>query len=88
MKLPNLPVLACAALLIACGSAYANDAAKNSEHGYSATHRSFDAVDSKHRGYVTTDDVQRDAWVRDNFAKCNVKHDGHMIRSEYEGCHQ
>jgi hypothetical protein len=75
-------------MLVACGSSYANDDAKDSDHGHMATHRDFDAVDSKHRGYVTTDDVRSDAYARDNFDKCNMKHDGHMNRSEYEGCHE
>jgi hypothetical protein len=28
------------------------------------------------------------AYVRKNFAKCNVKHNGHMSREEYDNCHE
>jgi hypothetical protein len=33
-------------------------------------------------------DVKSDDYVSRNFAKCNVKHNGHMSREEYANCHE
>jgi hypothetical protein len=88
MKSIYLAPLTCAALLFACSTAYSDDVSKNDMHRESSTHRDFDKVDTNRRGYLTSDDVKSDDWVSKNFAKCNVKHDGHMSREEYANCHE
>lgn len=46
------------------------------------------SVDANKHGYLTSKDVKGDDYVRRNFAKCNVKHNGHMSREEYDNCHE
>jgi hypothetical protein len=88
MKSIYLAPLTCAALLFACTNAYSDDVGKNDTGRESSTHQDFDKVDAHRHGYLTSDDVKNDAWVSKNFAKCNVKHDGHMSREEYANCHE
>jgi hypothetical protein len=87
LKSTQLATLACAALLFACTTAYADDG-KNDAQRETTTHRDFDTVDTHKHGYLTARDVKSDDYVRKNFAKCNVKHDGHMNREEYTNCHE
>ena len=87
MKSTKLASLACAALLFAGAAAYSADDGKNDAHG-ATTHRDFDTVDAHKHGYLTSRDVKSDEYVRKNFAKCNVKHNGHMSREEYANCHE
>jgi hypothetical protein len=86
LKSTQLASLACAALLFACATASADDG-KNDAQREVTTHRDFDTVDSHKHGYLTSADVKSDEYVRKNFAKCNVKHNGHMSREEYANCH-
>ena len=67
--------------------AYAADG-KNDAHRETTTHRDFDTVDTHKHGYLTSEDVKSDEYVRKHFAKCNVKHNGHMSREEYANCHE
>jgi hypothetical protein len=87
LKSTQLASLACAALLFACATAYADDG-KNDGQRETTTHRDFDTVDTHKHGYLTSRDVKSDDYVRKNFAKCNVKHNGHMSREEYTNCHE
>jgi hypothetical protein len=76
------------ALLFACAAAYSADDGKNDAQRETTTHRDFDTVDTHKHGYLTTRDVKSDDYVSRNFAKCNVKHNGHMSREEYANCHE
>ena len=87
MKSTQLTAVACAALLFACAAASADDG-KNDAQRETTTHRDFDSVDTHKHGYLTSADVKSDDYVRKNFAKCNVKHNGHMSREEYDNCHE
>ena len=90
MKSTQLVSLACAALLLACATASSADDGKNDAQRErdTTTHRDFDTADTHKHGYLTSRDVKSDDYVRKNFAKCNVKHDGHMSREEYANCHE
>ena len=88
MKSIRLASLACAALLFAGAAANSADDVKTSAQRETTTHRDFDTVDTHRRGYLTSDDVKSDEYVRTNFAKCNVKHNGHVRREEYANCHE
>jgi hypothetical protein len=87
LKSTQLAAVACAALLFACAAASADDG-KNDAQRETTTHRDFDTVDTHKHGYLTSADVKSDDYVRKNFAKCNVKHNGHMSREEYANCHE
>jgi hypothetical protein len=87
LKSTQLASLACAALFFACFAASADDG-KNDVQRETTTHRDFDTVDTHKHGYLTSNDVKRDDYVSKNFAKCNVKHNGHMSREEYANCHE
>jgi len=80
--------LAGAAMLSAFANAYSDDVAKTDTQNGSAVHRDFDKVDTHRHGYVTSRDVRKDDYVSKNFARCNVKGDGHMTREEYTNCHE
>jgi hypothetical protein len=88
LKSTQLASLACAALLFASAAAYSADDGKNDAKRETPTHRDFDTVDTYKHGYLTSRDVKSDEYVRKNFAKCNVKHNGHMSREEYANCHE
>ena len=88
MKSTQFVSLACAVLFLAAGAAYSADEGKTDGKREPTTHRDFDTVDTHKHGYLTSRDVKRDDYVRKNFAKCNVKHDGHMSREEYDHCHE
>ena len=88
MKSIYLAPLACAAMLFAFTNAYSDDVAKTETQKASAVHRDFDKVDTHRHGYVTSQDVKSDDYVSKNFARCNVKGDGHMTREEYNNCHE
>jgi hypothetical protein len=88
LKSTQFASLACAALLFTCGAAYSADDGKNDAQRAPITHRDFDTVDTHKHGYLTSADVKSDEYVSKNFAKCNVKHNGHMSREEYANCHE
>jgi hypothetical protein len=88
LKSTQLASLAGAALLFACAAAYSADDGKTDAQRETTTHRDFDTVDTRKHGYITAHDVKSDEYVRRNFAKCNVKHNGHMSREEYANCHE
>ena len=88
MKSTLLASFAGAALLFACATVCSADDGKNDERRETTTHRDFDTVDTHRHGYLTSRDVKSDDYVRRNFAKCNVKHNGHMSREEYTNCHE
>jgi hypothetical protein len=89
LKAIYLAPLACAAMLFAFANAYSDDVGKTDDtHGASQTHRDFDTVDTHRHGYLTSDDVKSDEYVNKNFAKCNLKRNGHMSREEYTNCHE
>jgi hypothetical protein len=88
LKTTQLASLAFAALFFAGATAYSADESKNDAQRETTTHRDFDAVDTHKHGYLTAADVKSDEYVRKNFAKCNVKHNGHMSREEYANCHE
>jgi hypothetical protein len=88
LKSAQLASLTCAVLLFACAAASSADDRNSDAQRETATRRDFDKVDTHKRGYVTAKDVKRDEYLRKNFARCNVKHDGHMSREEYSNCHE
>jgi hypothetical protein len=88
MKSKYPATLTCAALLFTCAAAYSADEGKNDAQRETTAHRDFDSVDAHKHGYLTSGDVKSDDYVRRHFAKCNVKHNGHMSREEYENCHE
>jgi hypothetical protein len=88
LKSTHLVSLTCAALLFGCGAAYSADEGRNDAQRDTTTHRDFDTVDTHKHGYLTSNDVKSDDYVSRNFAKCNVKHNGHMSREEYANCHE
>ena len=88
MKSIYLAPLACAAMLFALTNAYSDDVRKTDTHNASAARPDFDKVDTRRHGYVTSHDVKKDDYISKNFARCNVKGDGHMIREEYTNCHE
>jgi hypothetical protein len=88
LKSTYLASLTCAALLLACTAAYSDDANKGDTQRAQTTHPDFNTVDTQRHGYLTSDDVKNDDYVRKNFDKCNVKHNGHMSREEYANCHE
>ena len=88
MKSTQLVSLACAALLFACATAYSDDGKNDTQRETTTTHRDFDTVHTHKHGYLTSADVKSDEYVSKNFAKCNVKHNGHMSREEYANCHE
>jgi hypothetical protein len=88
LKSTQLVSLTCAVLLFASAAANSADEGKNDARRETTTHRNFDTVDTHKHGYLTSRDVRGDDYVRNNFAKCNVKHDGHMSREEYDNCHE
>jgi hypothetical protein len=91
VKSARLVSLTCAALLLAGATAYsageAKDGGKNDAQRETTTQRDFDTVDTHKNGYLTSNDLKSDDYVSRNFAKCNVKHNGHMSREEYDNCH-
>jgi hypothetical protein len=88
LKSIYLAPLACTAMLFAFTTAYSDDAPRADTHNASAEHSDFDKVDTHRHGYLTSEDVKADEYTHKNFAKCNVKHDGHMSRDEYTNCHE
>jgi hypothetical protein len=50
--------------------------------------RAFDEIDAERHGYLTSEDVKGDDWLIQNFERCNVGHDGHMRREEYDSCRE
>jgi hypothetical protein len=88
LKSTQLISFTCAALLFAGAAAYSADEGKDDAQRDTTAHRDFDTVDTHKHGYLTSGDVKSDDYVRRNFAKCNVKHNGHMSREEYANCHE
>ena len=92
MKSSQFVSLTCAALLFAGAAAYSADDGKydgkNDAQRETLSHRDFDTVDTHKHGYLTANDVKSDDYVSKNFAKCNVKHNGHMSREEYDNCRE
>jgi hypothetical protein len=91
VKSTRLVSLTCAALLFASATAYSADQAKDGgkmdAQRETTTQQDFDTVDTHKNGYLTANDLKSDDYVSRNFAKCNVKHNGHMSREEYDNCH-
>jgi hypothetical protein len=83
-----LAPLACAAMLFAFTTAYSDDVGRADKQNASAGHPDFDKVDTHRHGYLTSEDLKGDDYISKNFARCNVKHDGHMSREEYTNCHE
>jgi hypothetical protein len=50
------------------------------------THRDFNRLDTRKRGYLTANDVRSDIWLSRNFIRCNLGHDGHLTWPEYSAC--
>jgi hypothetical protein len=89
LKSIQLISLTCAALLFGGAAAYSADESKDdAAQRETTTHRDFDTVDTHKHGYLTSNDVKSDDYISRNFAKCNVKHNGHMSREEYDNCHE
>lgn len=59
--------------------ASADDANKDDMQRTPPMHRDFKAVDTHHRGYLTSDDVKNDDYV---------SNEGPMSRKEYANCHE
>jgi hypothetical protein len=88
LKSIYLAPLACAAMLFGFTTAYSDDVGRADTQKESTGHPDFDKVDTHRHGYLTSEDLKGDAYISKNFAKCNVKHDGHMSREEYSNCHE
>jgi hypothetical protein len=101
MKSIYLTPVACAALLFGCAIANAQTSNPPSDQPSTvspnddATHRpmreasarpDFDALDTKKRGKLTEDDVKGNKWLGENFARCDLDHDGTLSREEYAAC--
>ncbi len=52
----------------------------------SSTRKSFDALDTNRRGYLTRKEAKQDDWAGRNFERCNISHDGHLSEVEYTNC--
>jgi hypothetical protein len=48
----------------------------------------FDHLDVSKHGYLTSEDVKGDGWLKSNFTRCNVKGDGRMSWDEYSNCRE
>ncbi len=48
-------------------------------------HPDFQSLDTKNHGYVMAPEV-KDAWLKDNFAKCDADKDGRLTKQEYAVC--
>jgi len=46
----------------------------------------FDQIDTKHLGYVTTTDAKKDPWLSKNFKHCDANGDGQVTRAEFTTC--
>lgn len=46
----------------------------------------FDQLDTKHLGYVTTTDAKKDPWLSKNFKHCDANGDGQVTRAEFTTC--
>jgi hypothetical protein len=88
LKPIHLVPLACTAMLLAFTNAYSDDPGKEITQHASAEHQNFDTVDTHRHGYLTAEDLKGDDYVSKNFTSCNVRHDGHMSREEYNNCHE
>ncbi len=88
MKPIYLAPLTCAAMLFSFTNAYSEDVGKADSQRASSEHQDFDKVDTDRHGYLTAEDLKGNDYVRRNFARCNVKHDGHISREEYNNCHE
>lgn len=86
MSSTRLASFAGAALLIACAAAYSADDGKTDAQRKTTTHRDFDTIDTHKHGYLTARDAKSDEYVRNNFAKCSLKHNGHTSREKYANC--
>jgi hypothetical protein len=84
LKSIYLASVTCAAMLFACAAAYSDDTMQRAP----TTHPAFNTVDTHRHGYLTADDVKNDDYVSKNFDRCNLKHNGHMSRTEYANCHE
>ena len=88
MKPIYLAPLACAAMFFSFTNAYSDDAGKADTQHASAEHQDFDKIDTHRHGYLTAEDLKGDDYISKNFTSCNLKHDGHMSREEYDNCHE
>jgi hypothetical protein len=46
----------------------------------------FATLDRNNKGYLNTDDVSADPFLTQNWAKCDVDHDGKLTLQEYMSC--
>jgi hypothetical protein len=46
----------------------------------------FGSLDHNHHGYLTNDDIGADPFLTQNFAKCDVDHDGKLTWDEFKNC--
>lgn len=46
----------------------------------------FDAMDTKHNGYLMPSDVSSNKKLSANFKSCDKNHDGRLSRDEYASC--
>ena len=88
MKSIYLAPFACVAMLFAFTNAFSDDVGRTHTHNATAAHPDFDKVDTHRHGYRTPHDIKNNDYVRKNFGRCNVKHNGHMSREEYSNCHE
>jgi hypothetical protein len=49
-------------------------------------HPDFMTLDPNNHGYLTPDDVSHNKWLRANFVRCDVNHDGKLSQQEYANC--
>jgi hypothetical protein len=48
--------------------------------------RVFAQLDQRHKGYLTLDDVDSNAFLRDNFSHCDTNGDARLSRAEVAAC--
>jgi hypothetical protein len=50
------------------------------------THPAWKTMDTQNSGYLTAKDVKSHQWLSQNFARCDLNHDGHLTETEYASC--
>ncbi len=68
------------------GSAAPSSLQPSADAPDSPTRKSFDALDTNRRGYLTREEAKQDDWAGRNFDRCNISHDGHLSEVEYTNC--
>jgi hypothetical protein len=62
------------------------DAAHSGTKLASAARPDFNTLDTTKKGNLSADDVKGDAWLTQNFTRCDSNHDGKLSRAEYAAC--